>query len=309
MKLLSAISIRWALPAIALLSGGCSVPLEYTQEFAHCTDYTYFANHGKPEIYRYTGPGGHVTIPAAIDGMPVTTIGSGAFSNCTAVTGVTIPSTVTGIGDGAFFGCGLTSVTIPDSVTRIGRHAFTGSSLTGITIPGSLTALGDWAFFVCPALTSVTISSGLTTIGDGTFCACNHLSSITIPGSITSIGDRAFSSCTSLRSITVPGSVTSIGYWAFDDCNSLTTVTIPAGVTSMGKAVFIRCPALKGIYFQGDAPKLDWRFYELFVGSDAVRIAENATVYYLPGTRGWGATFGGRPTAQWRPAGPKPPDN
>ena len=139
---------------------------------------------------------------------------------------VVIPSSVTSIGDRAFFGCeSLVSIVIPDSVTSIGKWAFDGcSSLTSVTIPDSVTSIGTWAFSDCSSLTSITIPDSVTSIGERAFFGCSSLTSITIPASVTSIGDSTFYGCASLTSITIPDSVTSIGTRAFDGCYSLKTV-------------------------------------------------------------------------------------
>ena len=90
----------------------------------------------------------------------------------------------------------MTSVTIPNSVTSIGEYAFLGcSGLTSVTIPNSVTSIGGAAFYDCSGLTSVTIPNSVTSIGGGAFRGCSGLTSVTIPNSVTSIGDKAFWNC------------------------------------------------------------------------------------------------------------------
>jgi len=81
------------------------------------------------------------------------------FRDCSGLTSVSIPNSVTEISDGVFSGCsGLTSVTIPNSVTSIPMCAFFGcSGLTSVTIPNSVTSIGDYAFFGCSGLSSVKV--------------------------------------------------------------------------------------------------------------------------------------------------------
>ena len=162
-----------------------------------------------------------ITLPSS-----VTSIGDNAFNGCVSLTSVIISSSVTSIGGGAIEGCnGLTSLTIPSSVTSIAIHAFEGcSGLTSLTIPSSVTSIGTGAFFKCVGLTSLTIPSSVTSIGTHAFDGCSHLTLLSIPSSVTSIGYNAFNGCSGLTSLIIPASVTSIVYFAFYGCSSLTSI-------------------------------------------------------------------------------------
>ena len=110
---------------------------------------------GTATLIGYVGHDKNLTVPEAINGYMLTSIGGGAFLGCTSLTQVTIPDSVTRIDYRAFRGCtSLTRVTIPDSVTIIGIDAFYGcESLTQVTIPDSVTGIGEDAFNNCTSLT------------------------------------------------------------------------------------------------------------------------------------------------------------
>jgi hypothetical protein len=95
--------------------------------------------------------------------------------------------------------------------------------------------------------------------------------------------------CASLTNVTIGNSVTNIGEHAFDECASLVSVTIPNSVTNIGDFAFASCASLEAVYFQGNAPGGDFTVFA----------SDKGTVYYLPGTAGWGPTLGGLPTALW----------
>ena len=198
----------------------------------------------------------------------------------------TVPTSVTSIGEAAFYGCNkLTSVTIPNSVTSIGHAAFLGcNGLVSVTMPNSMTRIGDYAFQYC-GFSSITIPNSVTSIGEHAFNSCGWLTSVTIPSSVISIGTEAFQ-CSGLTSVTIPNSVTRIGWGAFES-TGLTTVTVPSSVTSIGGSAF-SCASLARVYFKGSPP----------VAEGSIFGSTSPSIYYYAGTSGWGISFDGLPTAE-----------
>jgi len=177
---------------------------------------------------------------------------------------------------------------------RITITKYRGSGLT-ILIPSTIeglpvTSIGHEAFSKCTNLIGVVVPDSVTSIGYLAFASCDNLESISLGNGVTSIGQAAFYHCIRLYSVTIPNSVTSIEAKAFWDCLRLTKVTIGKSVTTIGDGAFHCCLRLMGVYFEGDAPTLG---EGVFQGDD------NAVVLYLPSTKGWRSSFGGRPTAQW----------
>ncbi len=169
-----------------------------------------------------------ITIPKS-----VTSIGDGAFLYCSGLASIKVENGNTKYDsrnncnaiieketNNLIIGC--MNTTIPSSVTSIGDDAFYGcSGMTSIMIPSSVTTIGVYAFLGCSGLTSITIPNSVTSIYGGAFRDCSGLTSITIPNSVTSIGNSAFDGCSGLTSITIPNSVTSIDKWAFSSCSGL----------------------------------------------------------------------------------------
>ncbi len=146
---------------------------------------------------------------------------------------------VTAIGFAAFLGSGLTSVTLPNSVTEIGDNAFYDCrDLASVSLGGGITYIGENGFGACGALTSIVLPNNLTRMGASAFENCIGLTSINIPDSIASIENSTFNGCNALTSISIPDKVVSIGDYAFDDCSALTSVTIGKSVTSIGDGAF-----------------------------------------------------------------------
>lgn len=162
--------------------------------------FTYSINGGRGNfsvtITGYTGSGGNVTIPSSIKvnllAYAVTAIGFGAFAYNTNITSITIPDSVTDIGDDAFEYSAMTNANLGNGVTSIGYDAFTLSGLTSVTIPASVTNINRETFMLCSYLTSVTIGSGVTSIGDDAFEYCIALTNITFLGNPPTLGSAVF---------------------------------------------------------------------------------------------------------------------
>ena len=140
------------------------------------------------------------------------------------------------------------SVTIPHSVTSIGEAAFAQCrGLQSLTIDDAATSIGDWAFNECLKLTTLSLGEKITTIGDYAFDDCRILNNVTIPQSVTSIGKQAFGRCYGMDSFTIKDAATSIGEYAFWDCQKLETLSLGENITTIGDDAFRSCYKLETI--------------------------------------------------------------
>jgi hypothetical protein len=149
--------------------------------------------------------------------------------------------------------------------------------------------MGMDVFGFCSGLTNAILGSRLASISDYAFEHCSNLVSVVIGNGVTNIGNFSFYYCTKLKRVSIPNSVASIGADAFNECSGLTTVTVGSGVTYLNVFAFANCGSLSQIYFRGNAPG---QYSDTFDGT-------SATLYYVPGTIGWGGTYAGLPTAPW----------
>jgi len=230
---------------------------------------------GKAVVTSYRGLGEDVIIPAEWDGYPVTEIADNVFCLTDLfINSVTIPNTVTVIGDAAFVGNRLTTIIIPESVISIGSDAFVHNRLDSIVIMNSAAAIGENAFEAQDAWAEVTTIFGYSgstaetyankhgfqflllehyrfVDGDYTYYIADRKATITrytggggpiaIPAElggfpVTGIGKAAYSA-KGITSVVIPDGVTTIGNGAFE-ANPINSLTIPDSVTSIGELAF-----------------------------------------------------------------------
>lgn len=197
-----------------------------------------------------------LTIPGT-----VTSIGNWAFANCKSLMSVSIPSSVMHIGTDAFKNCQqLTSIYVAaDNVNYCSQDDVLFNKEQSLliqcpahkqgayVIPNSVVDIRENAFWGCHNLTSVVISDGVKNIGNRAFYDCINLTSVSMGNNVENIGEGAFYNCSNMSSCALGNRVTSIGDDAFNSCISLGTIEIPNSVRHIGKTAFSNCSSLQTI--------------------------------------------------------------
>ena len=181
------------------------------------------------------------------DGYQVGTASGGSdedyiamIERTTAVT--SLPSTVTKIGDYAFYYCDKLALTsLPSGVTRIGDRAFFNCTKLALTsLPSGVTYIGVYAFYYCTNISLSSLPSGITTISTSAFQHChNALTLSSLPSELTRIEGYAFNHCYSITVSAIPDGVTYIGTGAFRACESITSISCNGVITTLGESAFL----------------------------------------------------------------------
>ena len=228
---------------------------------------------------------GALNIPPEIKGHPVVAIAQNAFKGKDRITSVTIPDSVTSVGYGAFANCtllrsastgkglreltgdynhtydshaadkglfgnctSLTNVTIGSEVQTIGYSCFDGcSALRTITIPGNVQKIQPWAFLGCTYLETVRVGNGVTEIMREAFYGLANLKNLTLGSSLVTIRQSAFENCSRLKNVAFPAGLDVIEAYAFRGCAAMTEVELPDSLAEIGMGAFSGCTSLKDL--------------------------------------------------------------
>ena len=214
-------------------------------------------------------------IPSVIRDKEVKRIAPYAFEDCNVLKRITIPSTLTGIGEQSFTSCSaLESIEVDKSNStyssekgvlfskdKTSLYVYPSNKLDETyTIPNSVTYVYSFAFFVNKNIKNITIPENVEAIGKAAFFGCENIERIMIPKNVESIGSAAFSSCRSLKTIDVAKDNPSYreidGALFTSDMSILigypsgktdTTYIVPNGVKYVGDWVFSECYRLVNI--------------------------------------------------------------
>lgn len=164
--------------------------------------------------------------------------------------------TLVSIGLCSFGGTAITSVTIPATVTSIGNQAFNSTGLlTSIDIPNAVKTIGDNAFQNCKQLARINLGESVESIGYSAFYHCDALEGIEFPASLKHIGEYAFSDCVGLKNVAIGKSVETLGKFAFFNCVNLESVVIPGSVKQVENQTFNWCKKLRKVTYEAETPR------------------------------------------------------
>ena len=240
---------------------------------------------GEEQVYRDRASRLGYTFPTTVT-CQVTEIAAGAFSDCSTINSVSLPTYVQ-LDDMAFLNCvNLESVDVDTIIRVAGSNIFAGcASLKTATIHSFSNYVDDvgnkWTnslFSGVPSLETVNFESGLVEIGEEAFEDCTGIKMITLPSTVTSIGSSAFSGCTSLRAIGLPTGIKSINPSTFYNCTNLLSITIPNGVTYIGSSAFRNCKTLTSIVIPSNVGKIDSNAFNNCIALKEVTMPTGAVI-------------------------------
>ena len=233
----------------------------------------------------------HLDIDINIDGEVITelvipsdvrSIGRYAFYNAASLQSITLPNSVTSIGERAFAGCTYADVSLGSGIVAVGNNAFEGcrgdnlyvdcnitdqsvdtesvnnwfhgSQFRNIWFGDLVSTIGQLSFSEYSSLESIYLSDRVEYIGEGAFAGCDNLSFISFSDGLRTVDKHAFYKCTALEEVVLPDGVTHVNGYAFHSCTALESITLPQSVVYIGEYIFDYCSNLSDIYVMPVTP-------------------------------------------------------
>lgn len=258
------------------------------------TDYN-----GEWTVSRYIGESNMVTISSKYKGKLVTRIENNAFSECSNLTNISIPSTINTIGQAVFSGCNSLECTNYDNALYLGNEEnpyvillkAKNTTITSCIINEKTKCIYDSAFAGCTELTNIIIPNNISSIGDGSFFNCtslkyneydsalylgnkenpyvllvkannNNIVKCNISEKTKFIHSYAFSTCNSLTDIVLPDSVSMLGSGAFDCCRYLKNISLSKNLISIGSGAFFECKSLRAITLPDNVKSISYGAFQ-----------------------------------------------
>lgn len=191
--------------------------------------------------------------------VTMTVLESGLMQRLPNVTALTVPDSVTRIGDSAFFSAGVINIKLPDGLKEVEESAFSCTLAAEINLPSGVSKIGDSAFQGA-LITSIKLPEA--TIADSAFSYCQMLRSITLPTSLTKIPKLMLYGCDVLEEVVCGSMIKTVGHEAFRNCYNLQRLNLPDSVESIGKSAFYACTQLNELKLPTSLTELTMSFQE-----------------------------------------------